>query len=84
MSTPTNVGNLHPDAREHFSTDESLAIEQLIGSYFISNPSGFMKRWRPPVEFLGGVTFRPNWVFEKSVVPHGREPSDQANGVDAL
>jgi hypothetical protein len=35
-----NVGNLHPDGRQHFSTDESLAIEQLIRSYFLSNPSG--------------------------------------------
>jgi hypothetical protein len=37
---PLHVGNLHPDARQHFSTDESLTIEQLTQSYFLSNPSG--------------------------------------------
>jgi hypothetical protein len=31
-SDPYNVGNLHRDAREHFSTDDSFAIEHLIRS----------------------------------------------------
>jgi hypothetical protein len=38
-----------------------------------------MKRWRPPMKFLGGVTFRPNWVFRKTsqaeVIPSQPDPA---------
>jgi hypothetical protein len=61
---PYNVGNPHPKARHHFSAEESAAIEGLIRSYFLSNPPIYAQRHLVP-GFLGGVTFRPNWILQE-------------------
>src|ERR1700730_5529600 len=62
---PDNLGNLHPQARKHFGAEECLTIEQLIRSYFLSEPEIFAKRWPPPARFAGGVAFRPNWIVRE-------------------
>jgi hypothetical protein len=62
--SPNNIGNLHPQARQHFSPEEADSIEHLIRSYFLSSPSIFTKAWQPPVKFLGRVSFRPNWIIQ--------------------
>jgi hypothetical protein len=58
------VGNPHPSARLHFSAEDTLAAEKLIRSFF-STPSVAMDKWQyvPNVRFLGGVSFRPNWII---------------------
>jgi hypothetical protein len=61
------VGNLHPSVRLHFSAEDSFSAEQLIRSFF-QTPSVAMDKWQyvPTVRFLGGVSFRPNWIIQNS------------------
>lgn len=62
---PNNVGNLHPQARKHFKDEEWLTIGELIQGFFLSKPDIFAKRWPQPTRFVGGVTFRPNWIIHE-------------------
>jgi hypothetical protein len=64
---PYAVGDLDPTYRLHFTAEESEAVEQLIRSFFLSNPRIFTKRWPPPLRFSGGVSFRPNWIIRKDL-----------------
>ncbi len=59
-----DVGNPDPSLRERFSAEECEAIERLIRSAF-SNPNIFDEEIAPPVRYLGGVSFRPNWIIQK-------------------
>jgi hypothetical protein len=61
---PYATGDLHPAYRQHFTAEESSAAERLIRSYFLSN--SFDHGFLPPARFLGGVSFRPNWIVQKS------------------
>ena len=65
-----NAGNPYPSARKRFPAEEGVTAEQLIRNFF-SKPDVVMKKWQhtPGVEFLGGVTFRPDWIIEDSSEP---------------
>jgi hypothetical protein len=60
-----DAGNPYPSARQHFSAEEGLAAHKLIQDFF-STPSVVMKTWQrtPGVRFLGGVSFRPDWILQ--------------------
>jgi hypothetical protein len=60
-----DVGNPDPTLRQQFAGEERQAVERLIRSYF-SNPNVFDDQFLPPVRCLGGVSFRPNWIIQKS------------------
>jgi hypothetical protein len=65
-TNPHDAGALNPSFREHFSAEDASAAEQLIRSYFLSNPAIFRERFlMPPARFQGGVSFRPNWILQK-------------------
>jgi hypothetical protein len=76
---PYNVGDLHPQARKHFTDEEWLTIEELIRTYFLSKPDIFAKRFLPPARFVGGVTFRPNWIIHE-----GPEAESAVGGAAAV
>jgi hypothetical protein len=62
---PQQLGS-GPAFRQHFSAEECLTVEELIRSLF-SMPDIFKGKYRdaegrPPVRFLGGISFRPNWI----------------------
>lgn len=58
------VGDLDPRYRQRLSPGEASTVEQLIRSYFLSDPPIYAKRFlMPPSRFLGGVSFRPNWLL---------------------
>ncbi len=59
------IGSLESSRRQQFSTDEAGTAEQLIRSYFLSEPDIYRKAFRPPAKFVGGVTFRPKWIVLK-------------------
>jgi hypothetical protein len=59
------LGSRDPSRRQRFSADEAATAEQLIRSYFLSEPDIYRKAFLPPAKFVGGVTFRPKWVVLK-------------------
>jgi hypothetical protein len=67
FASRNGVGNPHASARLHFSPEDILVAEQMIRSFF-SDPRVAMDKWQhvPGVRFLGGVSFRPNWIIRKS------------------
>jgi hypothetical protein len=46
--------------------DEAATAEQLIRSFFLSRPKIYSDRHGQGAPFMGSVTFRPNWILEKS------------------
>ena len=67
---PHEAGTPDPRFRQHFSAEDAYAAEQLIRSYFLSDPSIFTERFlMPPARFAGGVGFRPGWILKG---PQGR------------
>jgi hypothetical protein len=56
------------DVRQHFFTAECATIEQLIRSLF-SAPDIFKGKYLPPARFLGGVSFRSNWISQTASEP---------------
>jgi hypothetical protein len=62
---PQRVGSTDPAAREQFSAEECSAAEQLIRSYFLSEPDIYRKRFLPPARFAGSVSFQPNWIVQR-------------------
>jgi hypothetical protein len=59
-----NFGNPDPKVRQHFTPDEASAIEQRLRS-FANDPTTFQRKFTPPARFLGGVSFRPNWILKR-------------------
>jgi hypothetical protein len=62
---PEYAGDLNPTNRQHFSAEECAILEQLIRSFF-STPGVFKKQFIPPEFFLGGISFQPGWIIQKS------------------
>jgi hypothetical protein len=60
-----HLGSRDPSKRQQFSAEEAAIAEQLIRSYFLSEPDIYRKAFRPPAKFVGGVTFRPKWIVLK-------------------
>ena len=58
------LGSPDPSKRQQFSAEEAAAAEQLIRSFFLSNPSIYGES-SLKARFVGGVSFRPNWIVVK-------------------
>jgi hypothetical protein len=61
-----NFGNPDPNLRQHFSAVEVSAIEQRLRA-FAHDPDTFPKQFRVRPQFqgfLGGVSFRPDWIIQ--------------------
>ncbi len=54
------LGSSDPTKRQSFSAEEASTAEGLIQSYFSSDPDIFKRMLGG--RFVGGVSFRPNWV----------------------
>src|SRR5580704_2822532 len=59
-----HLGSPDPSKRQQFSAEEAATAEQLIRSFFLSSPSIYRER-SLNARFVGGVTFRPNWIVVK-------------------
>jgi hypothetical protein len=55
------LGSTNPGMRQSFSTEEASTAEGLIRSYFSSDPEIFRRILG--ARFVGGVSFRPDWVL---------------------
>jgi hypothetical protein len=55
-----HVGN--PKRRLAFTSEECLAVEQLIRSFF-SDPEVFKKGFNLGGNYLGNITFQPDWII---------------------
>jgi hypothetical protein len=64
---PENLGD-PLKVREQFSAEECSTVELLIRSLF-TTPDIFKGKFRPPVRFLGGIFFRPNWISQTASKP---------------
>ncbi len=60
------IGSADPKKRQSFSAEEAATAELLIRSFFLSRPKIYTNQLGQAARFMGGVTFRPNWIFEKS------------------
>jgi hypothetical protein len=58
------LGSSDPTRRLRFSAEEAATLEKLIRSAFLAN-QGFCNSL-PPARFMGGVTFRPDWIIDGS------------------
>ena len=54
----------HPTVRRSFSEEECSAVQRLIQSFFSDLAN--LKELSSLSRFLGGVTFRSNWIIQKS------------------
>jgi hypothetical protein len=66
---PTDCGG-PVDVRQQFSAEETATVEQLIRGLF-SLPDIFKGKYLPPARFLGGSSFRPNWISQTASEPRG-------------
>jgi hypothetical protein len=58
------AGLVGPSIQQHFSAEECSTLEQLIRAFF-STPGVFDKSFIPRELFLGGISFRPNWIIRE-------------------